>query len=322
MTILSGVQPSGRLHLGNYFGAIKQHLELQTSSDQALYFIANYHSLTTMTDPALLQKHTIDIATDYMALGLNPNKAILFRQSDVPEVCELSWILSCCVGKGVLERSHAFKDKIAKGLDPSVGLFTYPVLMAADILIYRSTLIPVGRDQVQHVEMAQDIASSFNYRYKTKVLVHPEMRLSEAPVVPGIDGRKMSKSYENSIPIFPDKDMTEKQIWKTYFASIVTDCKTVDDPKDPNDTLMTLYRLLDPLESTDFQTSYVRGGIGYGDLKKRVFSAYLTMFGEAHERRHSISDNTIRDILLDGGTKARTIAQNTMSLIKTATGIA
>ena len=321
MTVLSGIQPSGTLHLGNYFGAIKQHIELQSGSDQALYFIANYHSMTTMSDPILLQKYTMDAASDYLALGLDPNKVILFRQSDVSEVCELSWILSCCIGKGVLERSHAFKDKISKGLDPSVGLFSYPVLMAADILIYRSTIIPVGRDQIQHVEMAQGIAASFNHRYKTNILVRPEMRLSEAPVVPGIDGRKMSKSYGNIIPIFPDKGMTEKQIWKAYFSSIVTDCKTIDDPKDSNDTLMMLYRLLDPVESADFQTSYVRGGIGYGELKKRLFSAYLAMFGEAREKRHSLSKIVIEEVLVEGGSKAKRLAQETMSLVRTTTGI-
>ena len=222
MRILSGIQPSGTLHLGNYFGAIQQYVELQETAggvDRAFYFIANYHSLTTLQDAERLRALTRDVAIDYLALGLDPAKATFYRQSDVPEVTELTWLLSCVVGKGLLERATSYKDKIAKGLEASMGLFNYPVLMAADILICRSTLVPVGKDQQQHVEMAQDMAASFNAAFGREVFVRPEWRFSAGAKVPGIDGEKMSKSYENTIPIFLPDDMTDKQAWKTYFAS-------------------------------------------------------------------------------------------------------
>ena len=249
MRVLSGIQPSGTLHLGNFFGAIQQHIDLQESAggpDRAFYFIANFHSLTSLHDADRLRALTRDVAVDYLTLGLDPAKATFFRQSDVPEVCELAWLLASCVGKGLLERAHSYKDKVAKGLEASMGLFSYPVLMAADILIYKSTVVPVGKDQQQHVEMAQDMAQSFNAAYGREVLSRPEWRFSSVPVVPGIDGAKMSKSYDNTIPIFLPDGMTDKQAWKAYFASIKTDSRGVDDPKDPNDTLMTLYRLLAP----------------------------------------------------------------------------
>src|SRR2546423_1394396 len=245
MRILSGVQPTGTLHLGNYFGAIQQHIELQNLTGRAIdafYFIANLHTLTTVHDGAKLRQLTYDVAVDYLTLGLDPNKATFFRQSDVPEVCELTWLLSCCVGKGLLERATSYKDKVARGVEATMGLFGYPVLMAADILIYKSTMVPVGRDQQQHVEMAQDMAASFNAAFGAEVLVRPEWRFSRAPVVPGTDGAKMSKSYGNTIPIFLAETVTEKQAYKMYFAGIKTDSKGVDEPKDPNDTLMTLYR--------------------------------------------------------------------------------
>lgn len=326
MRVLSGIQPSGTLHIGNYFGAIQQHVELQETAggaDRAFYFIANYHSLTSLHDAARVESLTRDVAIDYLALGLDPKKATFFRQSDVPEVCELMWLLSCCVGKGLLERAHSYKDKVAKGIESSMGLFNYPVLMAADILIYRSTVVPVGKDQQQHVEMAQDMAQSFNAAFKREVLIRPEWRFSKAPVVPGIDGQKMSKSYDNTIPIFLPEGMTEKQAWKTYFASIKTDSKGVEDPKDPNDSLMLLYRLLAPEKAAEFEPTYVKGGVGYGELKKRLHEAYNERFGAARDKRRELVANPsyVEGVLEEGGKRARAVAREVMAEARAACGI-
>ncbi|HMJ50445.1 MAG TPA: tryptophan--tRNA ligase [Polyangiaceae bacterium] len=326
MRILSGVQPSGTLHLGNYFGAIQQHVELQGPpghSEQAFYFIANYHTLTTVHDAERMRALTRDVAIDYLALGLDPARATFFRQSDVPEVCELAWLLSCCVGRGLLERAHSYKDKVARGLEPTMGLFNYPVLMAADILIYRSTVVPVGKDQQQHVEMAQDMAASFNAAFGKQVLLRPEWRFSQAPVVPGIDGTKMSKSYGNTIPIFPAPGMTEKQIFKTSFAGIKTDSKGVDEPKDASDTLMMLYRLLDPQKAAEFEPVYVKGGVGYGDIKKRLCDAYIARFMPLAAKRQEIASNEtyVEGVLEEGAKRARAVAMQVMAEARDATGI-
>src|SRR5579883_1624741 len=326
MRVLSGIQPSGTLHLGNYFGAIQQHIELQETSGgpgAAFYFIANYHSLTSLHDAARLQALTREVAVDYLALGLDPAKATFFRQSDVPEVCELAWLLACCVGKGLLERAHSYKDKVAKGLEASMGLFNYPVLMAADILIYRSTVVPVGKDQQQHVEMTQDMAQSFNAAFGREVFVRPEWRFSKAPVVPGVDGQKMSKSYDYTIPIFLPEGMTEKQAWKTYFAAIKTDSKGVEDPKDPNDALMTLYRLLAPEAAAEFEPVYVRGGVGYGELKKRLHEAYNARFEPLREKRRAIAadDALVEGVLAEGAKRARAVAREVMAEARDACGI-
>jgi len=326
MRILSGVQPSGTLHLGNYFGAIQQHVELQGPpghSEQAFYFIANYHTLTTVHDAERMRALTRDVAIDYLALGLDPARATFFRQSDVPEVCELAWLLSCCVGRGLLERAHSYKDKVARGLEPTMGLFNYPVLMAADILIYRSTVVPVGKDQQQHVEMAQDMAASFNAAFGKQVLLRPEWRFSQAPVVPGTDGTKMSKSYGNTIPIFPAPGMTEKQIFKTSFAGIKTDSKGVDEPKDASDTLMMLYRLLDPQKAAEFEPIYVKGGVGYGDIKKRLCDAYIARFMPLAAKRQEIASNEtyVEGVLEEGAKRARAVAMQVMAEARDATGI-
>ncbi|MDP9148796.1 MAG: tryptophan--tRNA ligase [Myxococcota bacterium] len=326
MRILSGIQPSGTLHLGNYFGAIQQHVDLQEAAggaDHAFYFIANYHSLTTLHDAGRLRALTRDVAVDYLALGLDPNKTTFYRQSDVPEVTELAWLLSCVVGKGLLERATSYKDKIARGLEASMGLFNYPVLMAADILVCRSTLVPVGKDQQQHVEMAQDMAASFNAAFGREVLVRPEWRFSVGAKVPGLDGEKMSKSYGNTIPIFLPDDMTDKQAWKTYFASIKTDSKGVDDPKDRNDTLMTLYRLLAPAKATELEPAYVKGGVGYGELKKRMHEAYNERFGALREKRRAIAaDEAFVDgVLALGAKRARAVAREVMADVRDASGI-
>src|SRR6516162_162513 len=227
LRILSGVQPSGKLHLGNYFGAVKQHIALQ---DEGLcfYFIADYHALTTIQDPALLRDNTRDVALDYLALGLDPNRAIFFRQSDVPEVTELAWILATVTNMGLLERAVSYKEKVDKGIEASVGLFSYPVLMAADILIYRSNVVPVGKDQVQHIEMTQDMAGKFNRQFG-EVFPIPTFRLDKESKVPGTDGQKMSKSYRNTIEIFAEGKALQKTV-----MSIVTDSSTVADPKDPD----------------------------------------------------------------------------------------
>jgi tryptophanyl-tRNA synthetase len=326
MRILSGVQPSGTLHLGNYFGAIQQHVELQGPPgrpEQAFYFIANYHTLTSVHDASRMRELTRDVAVDYLTLGLDPQRATFFRQSDVPEVCELAWLLACCVGKGLLERATSYKDKVARGLEASMGLFNYPVLMAADILLYRSTIVPVGKDQQQHVEMAQDMAASFNAAFGKQVLLRPEWRFSKVPVVPGTDGTKMSKSYGNTIPIFPVVTMTEKQIFKTYFAGIKTDSKGVDEPKDPEGTLMTLYRLLDPQKAAEFEPIYVKGGVGYGDIKKRLCDAYIARFMPLAEKRREIAGKEayVEGVLEEGAARARAVAAELMAEAREATGI-
>ena len=324
--ILSGVQPSGTLHLGNYFGAVQQHVELAANAGgplSAFYFIANLHTLTSVHDAERVRTLTRDVAVDYLALGLDPAKATFFRQSDVPEVCELMWLLSCCVGKGLLERAHSYKDKVAKGLEPSMGLFNYPVLMAADILIYRSTVVPVGKDQQQHVEMTQDMAQSFNAAFGREVFIRPEWRFSPAPVVPGVDGAKMSKSYNNTIPIFlPDK-MTEAQAYKAFFASIKTDSKGVEEPKDPNDTLMMLYRLLDAKQAEEFAPLYARGGVGYGELKQRLHKAYIARFAPFAEKRRAIvvDDAFVEGVLEEGARRARGVAREVMADARDAAGI-
>src|SRR6516165_3471408 len=237
MRFLSGVQPSGKLHLGNYFGAIRQHIDSQ-GAGVCFYFIADYHAMTTIQDAKALREHVRDVALDYLALGLDPDKAIFFRQSDVPEVTELAWILSTVTNMGLLERAVSYKEKVDKGIEASVGLFTYPVLMAADILIYRSNLVPVGKDQVQHIEMTQDMAGKFNRAFK-EVFPIPDYRLDKESKVPGTDGQKMSKSYGNTIEIFAEGKLLRKTV-----MSIVTDSSTVADPKDPDRcTVFALYSM-------------------------------------------------------------------------------
>jgi tryptophanyl-tRNA synthetase len=327
MRILSGSQPSGTLHLGNYFGATQQHIQLQDEAggpERAFYFIANLHSLTTLRDADLLRRLTRDVALDYLTLGLDPLRATFFRQSDVPEVTELAWFLACVTGRGLLERAHSYKDKISKGIEPSMGLFNYPVLMAADILIYRSSLVPVGKDQQQHVEMAQDMAMHFIVAFGKEVLVRPEWRFSKAPIVPGLDGAKMSKSYKNTIPIFLPEGMTEKQAWKAYFASIVTDSLGVEEPKNPNDTPMTLYRLVAPEEAAEFEPIYVRGGVGYGDIKKRLHAAYERRFAPFRDKRAALAKDEafVEGVLEESGKRARAIAAEVMEEVRAATGIA
>jgi len=316
--ILSGVQPSGKLHLGNYFGAVKQHIALQDEAD-CFYFIADYHALTTISDPNVLRENTRDVALDYLALGLDPQKATFFRQSDVPEVTELAWILSTVTNMGLLERAVSYKEKVDKGIEASVGLFTYPMLMAADILIYRSHLVPVGKDQVQHIEMTQDMAGKFNRAYG-EVFPIPDFRLDKESKVPGIDGQKMSKSYGNTIEIFAEGKPLQKRV-----MSIVTDSKTVEEPKDPAQcNVFALYSLF--ATDTERQTlaeRYRAGGMGYGESKKLLLDKINQYFAPAREKRRELVRNpdTVEGVLRASAKRARAEAQTTMALVREAVGM-
>ncbi len=317
---LSGIQPSGKLHLGNYFGAIAQHLALQHEGE-AFYFIANYHALTTINDAAQLRARTREVAAAYLALGLDPTRAVLFRQSDIPELHELAWLLATVTGMGLLERAHAYKDKVARGIAAKVGLFYYPVLMAADILAYRSNVVPVGADQVQHVEMTRDMAGYFNHTYG-EVFVLPEVRVSEvAGIVPGTDGQKMSKSYGNVIELFADDATLKKAV-----MGIVTDSAPVEAPKDPErNTIFQLYALVaTPEEKAAMADAFRAGGYGYGEAKKALLSRLKTFFGPARERFASLlaRPDDIEDVLRDGAQRARAEALATIGAARTACGLA
>jgi tryptophanyl-tRNA synthetase len=318
--ILSGVQPTGKLHLGNYFGAVRQHIALQDEAE-CFYFIADYHSMTTITDAQLRREHVRDVALDYLALGLDPNKAVFFRQSDVPEVCELAWIFSTVTNMGLLERAVSYKDKIAQGIEPSVGLFTYPVLQAADILIYRSHLVPIGEDQVQHIEITRDIAGRFNREYKTDIFPIPEYRLDVGAKVPGIDGKKMSKSAvpSNRIEIFAEGNALKKPV-----MSIVTDPLPLEAPKDPDkSTIFELYQLFaTPQERDDLAARYRAGNFGYGTAKTMLLEKINAFFAPFREKRKKLAADpkTVEDILQAGGRKARAEARKTMELVREASG--
>ena len=321
MRILSGIQPSGEPHLGNYFGAIEQHLRLQNEGD-AFYFIANYHALTTIHDAATLRDLTNDVAATYLALGLDPRKATFFRQSDVPEVTELTWLLSVTTGMGLLERAHSYKDKIARGLTPSLGLFTYPALMAADILIYKSDLVPVGQDQVQHVEIAQDMGQSFNAAFKREVFVRPESRLSATPKVPGTDGAKMSKSYGNAIPIFARGKRLKKIV-----GAIATDSK--DYTKEPLDPTTCKVFALYELFATEEEKAHMRmryigdRSFGYGHAKQALMAKIEERFGAATDRYEHLKahPDEMSDVLREGAARAREIARATIDEARAAAGV-
>ncbi len=319
MRVLSGVQPSGKLHLGNYLGAMKQHIEAQ-EANECFFFIANYHSLTTVQDAAVLAQLTRDVALDYLALGLDPTRANIFRQTDVPEVTELTWILSTVTGKGLLERATSYKDKVARGIASSMGLFCYPVLMAADILIYHSDVVPVGKDQTQHVEMAQDMAAYFNNTFGCEVLKRPEIKLNEAHVVPGVDGQKMSKSYGNTIDLFDTAKKTRKRI-----MGIKTDSTPVEDPKNPDTcNVFALYKLLaEPAEVADLEKAYRDGGMGYGDAKGRLADVVERVLGPARQRRDTLAadPDAVEDVLRTCAGKARSVAKNVMTEVREACGL-
>jgi tryptophanyl-tRNA synthetase len=316
--ILSGVQPSGVLHLGNYFGAIRQHIALQDEGE-CFFFIADYHALTTVQDPGKLQDLVHGVALDYLALGLDPEKTAFFRQSDVPEVTELAWILSTVTGMGLLERAHSYKDKLARGISANAGLFIYPVLMAADILIYKSNVVPVGQDQVQHIEMTRDMAGYFNQTWQ-KVFPLPEARLDEAPVVPGTDGKKMSKSYGNTIDIFAEGAELRSSVMR-----VVTDSTPVADPKDPGkDNVFALYSLFaSPQERDALAQRYRAGGLGYGDAKKMLIAKIDEAFSSARARRRALEKEpeTVEAALRKGAQRANAVANETMREVRRAIGL-
>ena len=304
MRILSGIQPSGALHLGNYFGMMRPAIELQTQGE-AFYFIANYHSMTSLFDAAQRRQNTLDVALDFLACGLDPQKSVFWRQSDVPEVTELTWLLTTVTPMGLLERCTSYKDKVAHGISSSHGLFAYPVLMAADILIFDSNVVPVGRDQKQHVEVTRDIAIKFNEAYgQTFVIPEPRIR-EETAVVPGTDGQKMSKSYGNAIEIFGEEKATRKKI-----MGLVMDSRTPQEPKpDAEKNLaIQLLKLVAPTDvARDFEDRLRAGGLGYGDLKKALFEHYWNYFAAARARRAELAGNLdhVQQVLRDGAVKAR-----------------
>ncbi len=320
MRILSGIQPSGALHVGNYFGMMKPALELQEQGE-AYYFIADYHSMTSLFDPDERRKNTLDVALDFLACGLDPKRTVFFKQSDVPEVAELTWLLSTVTPMGLLERCHSYKDKIARGMSPSHGLFAYPVLMAADILIYDSNIVPVGRDQKQHVEVTRDIAIKFNEQYgPTFVIPEPQIR-EEVAVVPGTDGQKMSKSYGNTIEIFGDEKATRKKI-----MSIVMDSRSPDEPKpdaDQNLAIQLLKLVAAPEVSREFEDRLRRGGLGYGDLKKNLFEQYWNYFAPMRQRRAELAANLdyVREVLRDGANRAKAVARPVLHRARVASGL-
>src|SRR6266404_5588861 len=320
MRILSGIQPSGALHLGNYFGMMKPAVELQHKGE-ALYFIADYHSMTSLFDPAERRQNTLDVALDFLACGLDPAKSVFFRQSDVPEVTELTWILSTVTPMGLLERATSYKDKIAKGISPNHGLFAYPVLMAADILIYDSNVVPVGQDQKQHVEITRDIAVKFNEQYgETFVIPEPQIRAAAAKV-PGLDGEKMSKSYGNTIEIFGEEKALRKKV-----MGIKMDSRTPEEPKPDADQNLAiqLLKLVAPAEvAKDYEDRLRGGGLGYGDLKKALFEHYWNYFTAARTKRQELVKNAdyVQKVLADGAAKARALARKALQRARVASGL-
>ena len=320
MRTLSGIQPSGKLHLGNYFGSMKPNIESMTKAGESLYFIVDLHALTTVHDAVLLREFRRDAVLDLLACGFDPEKAIVFFQSDVAAHCELSWILSTVTPMSLLERAVSYKDKLEKGIAASVGLFTYPVLMAADILLYDANVVPVGKDQKQHVEIARDIAGKFNHLYgETFVLPEPKIR-EDVAVVPGTDGQKMSKSYNNTIPLFGDEKIIRKAI-----LGIVTDSKDIAEPKDPQTcTVYNIHSLfLAADEKKKLADKYRAGGLGYGDAKKMLFEMYMDTFSPMRAKREELLKNPayIDEVIHSGARKASALAETTMQRVKKAVGL-
>lgn len=318
--VLSGIQPSGDLHIGNYFGMMKSMISYQ-ESQELFCFIVNYHAMTTVHDGSALASGTLAAAMDFLALGLDPNKAIFWVQSDVPAVQELTWILSTLTPLGLLERAHSYKDKIAQGIVPSHALFAYPVLMAADILLYQAQIIPVGKDQKQHIEITRDIASTINHHYG-EVFVLPEPEISEdLAVVPGIDGRKMSKSYDNTIPIFLSGKALKKRV-----MAIVTDSKGLEESKDPEQcNVFALYKLFaTEQETAEMAESYRKGGYGYGHAKQALLAKLEEYFAPFRARRAELEQDPdfVMDVLAQGAQKAQAKAKETIELLREKTGLA
>ncbi|MHC4571801.1 MAG: tryptophan--tRNA ligase [Planctomycetota bacterium] len=319
MRVLSGIQPSGRLHIGNFFGAMRQHLQLQAEHD-CFYFIADYHALTSNPTPADVAQHALDVTMDYISLGLDTQKTIFWRQSDVPEVTELTWILSCITPMGLLQRCTSYKDKVAQGISPNHGLFAYPVLQAADILIYHSNLVPVGADQKQHIEVTRDIAIRFNNTYGEILTVPSEYIIESVAVVPGTDGRKMSKSYNNTIEIFEPENSVRKKI-----MSIVTDSIPVEKPKDPDKcNVFALLRLVaSPDELAEWEERYRSGGMGYSEAKKRLAELMIDYFKPFRQKRTELENNIeyVKEVLANGAERARTVAARTLADVRKAVGL-
>ena len=319
MRSLSGIQPSGILHIGNYFGAIKQFVDFQDKYE-GFYFLANYHALTSSPDGETLKKNTINALLDYLALGLNPEKSVIFLQSDVPEHTELAWILANVTPMGLLERAHSYKDKTAKGIKPNVGLFTYPVLMAADILMYEPDIVPVGKDQKQHLEITRDIAIKFNETYGKEVFKLPQEKIVEnLAVVPGVDGDKMSKSYGNVINMFIPKKEIKKQI-----MSIVTDSTPLEEPKNPDNNITKLYALFSTeKEVEEMRQKFLAGNYGYGHGKNELFDKFMDYFTPFREKREQLEKNMdyVYAILKDGALKARSVASKKMEEVRSVAGL-
>lgn len=320
MRTLTGLQPSGKAHVGNYFGAMEPAVQLQDEGE-AYYFIADYHAMTSTHDPAELRENVMDMAIDFLACGLDPAKALFYRQSDIPEVNELAWILSTVCPMGLLERCHSYKDKVAKGLSASHALFAYPVLMAADILLYDSNLVPVGDDQKQHLEVTRDLVTKVNERFGPETLVLPEPRIREGVAkVPGLDGQKMSKSYNNTLPIFGQ----EKPLRKTVMR-IVTDSAQLEDPKPTEGSvILDLYRLMaGPGDYEAMLADFQAGGTGYGDFKKRLWEAYWEYFAPMREKRAALvaDPGYVEGVLAAGAEKARVTAQQTLDRVRAAVGL-
>lgn len=320
MRILTGLQPSGTLHIGNYFGAMEPAIHLQNKGE-SFYFIADYHAMTTVESADDLRNNVYNLALDFLSAGLDPERCVFFRQSSVPEVNELAWILSNVCPMGLLERSHSYKDKIAKGFSPNHGLFAYPVLMAADILLYDAQLVPVGKDQKQHLEITRDLAGKMNEKYGEGTCVLPDPMIAESTaVVPGLDGQKMSKSYNNTLPIFGTEKALRKQVMR-----IPTDSTPIEEPKPTKDSvILSLYKLF--ASEGDYSSmldDFNNGGCGYGDFKKRLFDAYWEFFKHARERRAELEQNPdyVHGILNQGANKAREEAAKVLARIRKAAGL-
>ncbi len=317
-TALTGIKPTATPHLGNYLGAIRPALKLSEGHNTA-YFIADYHALTTVRDPVAMRRHVYDVAATWLACGLDPRETIFFRQSDVIEVFELAWVLSCLMATGQLERGHAYKDAVARDEAPNAGIFNYPLLMAADILLYDTDLVPVGKDQLQHLELTRDVAVRFNHVFGEATLVVPEPLIGEAPLVPGTDGEKMSKSRGNAIPLFA----SSKELRKTIMQ-IATSSESLEEPKDPNgSTVFQLCQQLAPSAAAEMGDKLRAGGYGWGHAKQDFYEALEAELGPMRERYDALraDEDSIDLMLIEGRLKASKIARATMERVRDATGI-
>jgi len=320
MRALSGIKPTGTLHIGNYFGAARQFTVMQEKNYEGFYFIADYHTLNTLPNPKDLTKNTFDIAVDYLAFGLDAQKSTIFLQSQIPEVVELAFILGNVTPMGLLQRAHSYKDKIAKDLPINVGLFYYPLLMTADIVLYDTAVVPVGKDQKQHVEIASDIAEKFNSIYGETFVLPTPFIAEDVAVVPGVDGRKMSKSYNNTIEMFASKKVLKKQI-----MSIVTDSTPLEEPKNPDNNIVKIYKLFATKEQIlEMENKFKQGGYGYGHAKKELLEQLLEFFEPIRKKREDLEKNPdfVKEVLKKGALKAREIALKKIEQVRKAVGLA